>query len=174
MVSLARTGDDKAFEELVRRRQSWIRNLMRRLCGDPTLGDDLAQQVFLQAFRDLRRLRDPKKFPGWLKTLAVNTWRQHWRKNDALRGAEEIGETHQAQSHSAGMALDLARALELLSPEVRACVVLSYYEGLSHGAIAELLEMPLGTVKSHIRRGTQTLQMSLDAYADNLAEESTP
>lgn len=63
-MGLARTGDREAFGELVRRRQSWIRNLMRRLCHDAALADDLAQQVFLQAWKDIRKLRQPAKFPG--------------------------------------------------------------------------------------------------------------
>ena len=51
VLALAICGDITAFSELVRRRQSWLRNLLRRLCRDPTLADDLAQQVFLQAWR---------------------------------------------------------------------------------------------------------------------------
>lgn len=172
VVSLARSGDNDAFAELVRRRQSWIRNLMRRCCGEPALGDDLAQQVFLQAFQDLPRLRDPRKFAGWLKTLAVNVWRRHLRKNDALRGAEEIGETNSSHTESAGTTMDLESALESLKQPGRSCVVLSYYEGMSHGEIAKHLGLPLGTVKSYIRRGTQQLHQVLEAYADSSTMES--
>ena len=54
VVSLARSGDRKAFEELVRRRQSPVRNLIRRFCGDPALADDLSQQVFLKVWLNIR------------------------------------------------------------------------------------------------------------------------
>ena len=165
VVSLARTGDDEAFAELVRHRQSWIRNLMRRCCGDPVLGDDLAQQVFLKAYQDLPKLRDPKKFAGWLKALALNVWRGHLRKNDALRGAEELEHIDSAHTESAGVKIDLESALESLQQPGRSCVVLSFYEGMSHGEIARHLGLPLGTVKSHIRRGTRHLHQLLDAYA---------
>lgn len=57
IVSLARTGDRSAFADLVRRRQSSIRNLMRRFCSDTTLADDLAQQVFLQVWRKIHTLK---------------------------------------------------------------------------------------------------------------------
>ena len=171
-MSLARTGDNDAFAELVRRRQSWIRNLMRRCCGEAALGDDLAQQAFLQAFQDLPKLRDPKKFAGWLKTLAINVWRRYLRKNDALRNAAEISDLNSVHTESAGIAMDLESALESLKQPGRSCVVLSYYEGMSHGEIAQHLGLPLGTVKSYIRRGTQQLHQLLDAYALSSVTES--
>ena len=90
VVSLARTGDRLAFEDLVRRRQSSIRGLMRRFCGDSTLADDLAQQVFLRVWLKIRTLKEAKAFPAWLKKLAVSIWLQYLRKNDALRNADEI------------------------------------------------------------------------------------
>lgn len=165
IVSLARTGDRDAFAELVRRRQAWIRNLMRRCCGDATLGDDLAQQVFLQAMQDIRRLRNPKKFAGWLKKLAVNVWRKHLRTHDPLRDAGEPDEIETHRRDSTSVALDLEAALATLSASVRLCVVLFAHEGMTHGEIAELTDLPLGTVKSHIRRGTQRLQQLLGIYA---------
>ena len=61
MAVLARNGDRSAFEELVRRWQSWVRNLMRRCCGDATLADDLAQQAFLQVWLKIHTLGE-----GWL------------------------------------------------------------------------------------------------------------
>ncbi len=166
VVGLARTGDRNAFAELVQRRQSWIRNLMRRCCGDPTLADDLAQQVFLQAWRDLRHLRHPNRFGAWLKRLAINVWFQHLRKNEDLQDAEEPDETHLAQQDAPSVTMDLDRALATLSTPVRLCVVLTYHEGMTHEEIAELTALPLGTVKSHIRRGRQRLQQLLSAYRD--------
>jgi len=65
------------------------------------------------------------------------------------------------------MAIDLDRALAALSEHVRLCIVLSYNEGMTHGEIADLTGMPLGTVKSHIRRGTQRLQEFLSAYDES-------
>lgn len=173
VAALARTGDRNAFAELVRRRQSWIRNLMRQCCGDITLGDDLAQQVFLQAWRDIRQLRTPKTFGAWLKRLAINTWLQHLRKKDALRGADDPRKAELAIRETTGVRMDLERALATLSDPVRLCVVLSYYEGLSHGEIVKLIDLPLGTVKSHIRRGTQRLQQLLSAYIEKPHGEKT-
>ncbi len=173
IVSFARTGDRSAFTELVRRWQSSIRNLMRRCCSDTTLADDLAQQIFLQVWLKIHTLKQANAFSAWLKRLAVSVWLQHVRKKDALRGANELAEVELAQHDPTSMGMDLDQALETLADPVRLCVVLSYHEGMSHREIAKLIELPLGTVKSHINRGTQRLQQILSAYKDKpRAEES--
>lgn len=166
LVGLARNGDRSAFEELVKRRQDWIRSLMRRCCGSATLADDLAQDVFLQAWRAIPQLQRPGRFGGWLKRLAINAWLQHLRKNDPLRNPDEFEEIMEAKQDAPGVAMDLDRALATLPDQVRLCIVLSYHENMTHGEIAELTSLPLGTVKSHVRRGTQRLQQQLAAYID--------
>lgn len=164
IVALARTGDSAAFAELVRRRQAWVRTLLRRCCGDITLADDLAQQAFLKAWQDIGSLRNPKGFATWLRTLAINVWRQHVRKHDALADSDTRLEVADPTTESSGLKHDLSNALARLAPTPRLCVVLSYHEGLSHKEIAETTGLALGTVKSHIRRGTEVLQSLLAAY----------
>jgi RNA polymerase sigma-70 factor (ECF subfamily) len=165
LVNLARSGDRAAFEELVRRRQGQVRGLMRRLAGDGVLADDLAQQVFLKVWLGIRTLRKARAFPAWLKRVAVNVWLQHARKHDALKNADDLAEGLTATARSTpGIRLDLNQALAALPVPVRACLVLSYEQGMSHGDIAELTELPLGTVKSHIRRGAARLRELLEAY----------
>lgn len=166
MVSLARTGDRSAFAELVRRRQLAIRNFMRRCCGDATLADDLAQQVFLQVWLKIHTLRNANAFGAWLTRLAISAWLLHQRKNDALRSAEEITEAELAHRDSTSLGMDLDQALAKLTDTERLCIVLSYQEGLSHTEIAELSDLPLGTVKSHILRGSKRLRQILSAYRD--------
>jgi len=166
IVGLARTGDRNAFAELVRRRQSWIRNLMRRCARDTVLADDLAQQVFLKAWRDIHQLRQPHQFGAWLKRLAINVWLGHSRSRDVLQGADEDTDIHAAHRESSSLALDLDQALAILSAPARLCVILSHYEGMTHDEIAEHTSLPLGTVKSHIRRGTQQLKEYLSAYRE--------
>lgn len=166
IVALARNGTDDAFAELVRRRQSWIRNLMRRCCSDPALADDLAQQVFLQAWQKISYLQAPDKFGAWLKRLAINVWLQHLRKNDALRNADELDESASQQQAMPSLRMDLDRALSTLSNRERLCIILSYHEGMNHREIAELTKFPLGTVKSHINRGTKRLRQLLSEYKE--------
>lgn len=172
VVRLAGRGDRRAFEELVRRRQSWVRNLMRRLSRDASLADDLAQQVFIRVWQTIAQLQDPLRFPGWLKRLAVNVWLQHHRKLDVLAGSETLEDHDQPMDDSAGTAADIDHALALLPAPVRLCVVLSYHAQMSHGEIAQTIELPLGTVKSHIRRGTERLEALLSAYANGASKEA--
>ncbi|MBT8049646.1 MAG: sigma-70 family RNA polymerase sigma factor [Gammaproteobacteria bacterium] len=164
LVSLARTGDRSAFEELVKRRQSRVRNLMRRFCNDNALADDLAQQVLLKVWLNLRQLKKISAFNGWLRKLAVNVWLHYLRKNDALKGASEIVGTERPSRESPGVGMDLDHALATLAPTLRTCVVLSYSEGMSHREIAAATGLPLGTVKTHIRNGAKQLQEVLAAY----------
>ena len=155
------SGDDAAFGELVRRRQSWLRNLLRRLCRDPALADDLAQQVFLQAWRSVRTLRSAGAFGAWLRRLAVNSWLAHARssRSEPVEAAEIEAAHVEGQQQ-----LDLDRALAKLSGDERLCVVLAYSEGMSHSEIGEATGLALGTIKSHIRRGSERLRALLHGY----------
>ena len=177
VVELARRGDREAFAELIERHQAWIRNLMWRCCNHAALADDLAQQVFMQAWRDIPKLRQPHSFQGWLRRLAMNIWHQHLRKKDILTSAEpDEALNKQTTSDSVGevtQELDLNRALATLSADVRQCIVLSYAEGMSHREVAEVSKLPIGTVKSHIRRGSARLKELLAEYQGNNQDPAT-
>lgn len=157
LVALAARGDALAFEELVRRRQSRLRQLLRRICGDHALADDLAQQSFLQAWQQLPTLREPAAFGGWLRRLAVNCALQQ------MRGRREWTEAEAGMDVAAPIgdpegAMDLERLLTRLTAPERLCVVMCHAEGYSHGEIAALTGLPLGTVKSHVLRGSRRLR----------------
>lgn len=167
VAALAISGDDSAYSELVRRRQSQIRSLLRRLCRNPAVADDLAQQALLQAWRRIRALQSPAAFGGWLRRIAVNTWLQHVR----ARGDQPIEPLpsqapNPATAHEPAIAqrLDLDHALAQLAPDVRLCIVLSYEERMSHREITDATGLSLGTVKSHISRGAARLRDLLRAY----------
>jgi len=171
VVALAATGDDQAFAELVRRRQGMVRDLMRRLCGDRAFAEDLAQQAFVQAWRQLGRLKSPGAFGSWLRAIAVNVWLQEVRRaparletsEDDLPEPEAKGPT---EDELAAARLDLSRALLRLKAQERVCVVLSYAEGLSHAEIAEATGWPLGTVKSNVARGAERLRAWLSPQGE--------
>lgn len=164
LVTMASCGDRDAFAELVRRRQSWARNLMRRFSGNSALADDLAQQMFLQAYRNIGSIRSATAFGGWLKRIAVTTWLQHTRRQDPLWNASDMDDWTPSHTPQGGLALDLDKALNALPAPVRTCVILSYHENMPHAEIAEATGLPVGTVKSHIRRGSEQLRTALAAY----------
>lgn len=164
VVALARAGDAAAFVELVSRREAGLRGMLARLSGDPVLAEDLAQQAFVAAWKALPGLREPGAFGGWLKRIAVHQWLAHVRRagHDLARldEADAVADPV-AGPVAADAALDLSRALLALRPAERLCVVLAHGEGLTHGEIAEATGLPLGTVKSHIARGSARMRVLL-------------
>ena len=164
IVNLAMRGDRDAFTELVRRKASWLRGLLRRLSGDETLADDLAQRVFLKMWRRIRSLKQANRFGGWIKRIAVNEWIDHQRKQ-AGTWDEPFDDTVQSdQAATPGAAIDLDSALAELPDAVRVCVVLAYHEQMTHPEIVTATGFPIGTVKSHIRRGSARLRARLIDY----------
>jgi RNA polymerase sigma-70 factor (ECF subfamily) len=164
VVGLAIAGDDAAYGELVRRRHGQIRGLLRRLCGNAVLADDLAQQAFLQGWRRIRALNAPGAFGGWLRQIAVNAWLQHFRAHGNADDRTIGTADDPVQEAMVAERLDLDRALSQLAPDARICIVLAYGERMSHREIAEATDLPLGTVKSHITRGACRLRELLSAY----------
>jgi RNA polymerase sigma-70 factor (ECF subfamily) len=164
VIALACAGDARAFAEIVKRRQQRVRKFMYHLCRRPSLGDDLAQQVFLTAWRSLRQLRSAAAFDGWLKRIMVTTWLEELRRAKLEYAAELDADAAGSYGDTTAERLDLDAALARLAPAVRLCVVLAYNEGVSHPEIAALTGLPLGTVKSHIARGAARLRETLAAY----------
>jgi RNA polymerase sigma factor (sigma-70 family) len=155
--------DHNAFGELVRRNQSSVRAFLVRMTrGDAHLADDLAQETFLKAWQKLRTFRGTAKFSTWLFGIAVNEFRGAARKRKELLLEEmESGPAEREPSAAAtnsALRLDLTEALKLLNSSERAAVVLCCQNGLSHEEAAEILDCPLGTVKTNILRGREKLK----------------
>jgi RNA polymerase sigma factor (sigma-70 family) len=166
VIALACAGDDSAFAEVLRRRQPRVRKFMYHLCRHTALGDDLAQQVFLVAWRSMAQLRSAVAFDGWLKRIMVNIWLQEVRRGK-LAITTDVEFADLAVHHDTTAArMDLDAALATLPAHMRLCVVLAYNEGMAHPEIVKLTGMPLGTVKSHISRGAARLREILADYGD--------
>jgi RNA polymerase sigma-70 factor (ECF subfamily) len=159
--------DSHAFGELVRRHQSHVRNFLRKLTGDYTLADDLAQDCFMHAWDKLQTYSGKGSFIGWLLKVAYTTFLQSKRKSKRYAEIlEQVGHTtpedmrtHSAPTEEVG---DLDRFLAVLTEEERAIMVMSYACGLSHREISEATAMPVGTVKSVIFRGKEKIRTSFD------------
>jgi len=165
VIALACAGDTRAFTEIVKRRHVRVRKFMYHLCRRPALGEDLAQQVFLTAWRSIGQLRSAVAFDGWLKRIMITTWLEEVRRQKITYTAELDADAMGGYHETTAERLDLDAALALLSPEARLCVVLAYNDGLSHPEIAELTGLPLGTVKTHISRGAARLRATLADYS---------
>jgi len=174
------TGDRHAFAELVERHQSSVRACLRKLsAGDHALADDLAQETFILAWRNLASFRQEARFSTWLYRIATNCWLAHNRKRreellgdrvDAVADRDDdampLLDAMQAD-HARGttLKLDLERAMGALSEAERAAIVQCYHNDLTHEEAAYVLDCPVGTVKTHVLRGKQKLKAALAAYA---------
>ena len=164
-VLLAIAGSDAAFARLVRAHEGWLRRVLRRVCGDAAIADDVAQIALVKAWRRIGDLRDASLFAPWLRRIALNA------ALDAVkRGGLEASPLADVADVVAGDAesdrrLDLDAAMRRLSFAQRACVQLAYGEGMSHAEIGEALRLPVGTVKSHIARAVPLLRIWLKDWS---------
>ena len=166
ILAVLERDDRAAFAELLRRHQSLVRTVLRRLTrGDAALADDLAQETFVLAWRNLRRFRFEARFSTWLYRIAFNAWKSEARKKrevllDDPDNAPMLVDTAQDIPDTAGR-IDLERALATLSDGERAAIAACYYADLSHEEAAQALGIPLGTVKTHILRAKAKLRARL-------------
>ncbi|MBA4792855.1 RNA polymerase sigma factor [Phenylobacterium sp.] len=162
LATLAAAGDRMAFGELVRRHGSAVRGLLRRMGAQPSEADDLAQDAFIAAFEAVADFRGEGTFAGWVKKIAARTYTRRLQKEKRLRlAAEETREDEAAPEPDPAGRLDLDEAMKVLNDAERICVSFCYGAGLSHAEAAEALNLPLGTVKSHVKRGLDKLRARL-------------
>lgn len=187
LIARCIVGDDRhAFAELVKRHQSAVRACLRKLtAGNHALADDLAQDTFVLAWRNLKSFRQEARFSTWLYRIATNCWLAQARKrHEELLGDRDdavVDDDGDAASpdgswggdHAAGttIKIDLERAMALLPEAERAAIVQCYHNDLSHEEAAYVLDCPVGTVKTHILRAKQKLKAQLAAWAPEQDEQ---
>jgi RNA polymerase sigma-70 factor (ECF subfamily) len=181
LIARVLVQDDRhAFSELVRRYQSTIRATLRRLtAGNHALADDLAQETFLLAYRNLKSFRQEARFSTWLYRIATNAFLADARKRketllgdaDAEVGDDDgaamapAGEANEDHARTSNLKMDMERAMSVLSEAERAAIAQCYHNDLSHEEAAYVLNCPVGTVKTHLLRGKIKLKERLAAWA---------
>ena len=159
LAQLAAAGGRQEFGELVRRHGSAVRALLRRMGAEAATADDIAQDAFLQAFERVAEFRGEGAFSSWVRRIAARLYLKRRRKDAQLVLEAEPREPDTPASLLDGAGrIDLDDALKALSAPERLCVSLCYGAGLSHTEVAEALNTPLGTVKSHVKRGLDKLR----------------
>jgi len=160
----AAAGDVAAFGFLVRQHQSALRGYMRRLTrGNHALAEDLAQETFLEAHRKIAQFQGHGSFSGWLYAIAWSRFLMETRKRK-LEPLDEMDE-RVAPQVDPGLKLDLEKALALLRPPERSALTLCFALGMPHEEAAEVMQVPLGTLKSHVARGREKLKTLLKDHA---------
>ncbi len=168
-----KAGDAAAFEEIVRTHQDRILTLCRYMLGNATDAEDATQDVFVKAFKGLKDFRPEASLYTWLYRIAVNTCIDRRKKpffslfssrhdEDATAGDLPSGDpSPEKLLESLQISQAIQDALKILSPKLRAAIVLKEIEGLAYEDIGEVLEISLGTVKSRISRAREELKRAL-------------
>lgn len=183
LIKRSQRGDTKTFESLVTMYQGRVYGLCLKLSGNRDDAEDLAQEVFIKAFHALGGFRLEADFGTWLYRIAVNLWLNIKKRNSRTSYASlddpistENGEISReiADGNISGDPLasleetefrgQVRQALESLSREHKAVLVLRDMEGYSYEEIARITQCSLGTVKSRINRARQAMREQLIAY----------
>jgi RNA polymerase sigma-70 factor (ECF subfamily) len=167
----ARHGDLDAFEELMHARIDSIFRLSYAIVGDEADARDATQETFIAAWRRIRELRDTDRFDAWLQRIAVNSARMTLRARGRRRVREiPSGDVTALATASERVAPSvradadlLGAALDLLSIDQRSILVLHHLEGHAVAELAEILAVPVGTVKSRLHTARRALQDALAA-----------
>ena len=171
LVDAAARGSREAFDELVRRHQAAIVNLVRALTSGRDDAEDLAQEVFVRAWKSLRTFRGESTFRTWLHRVAINVVRTNQAKHGKELRLFRQRLEQDPEPVAPGQPLDarlarrqlIDRALASLPEELRSAVTLRDIQGLDYQEIADVLGIPIGTVESRIFRGRQRLKPLLAA-----------
>lgn len=158
MARQAAAGDAAAFSALVRVHERRVRGFLRRLCGE-TLAEDLAQSCFIKAWRSAASYRGEGSYEGWLLRIAWTQFLTDRRRQHVMEPVAEY-----PGSPGPHVRIDIDRALASLPERERAATVLCLGEGWSHGEAAQILGIPLGTLKSLVARGRAKLAVMLEGH----------
>ena len=186
LIARVKEGDVKAFEMLVVKYQRRIERLIGRMVRDVDLGPDIAQETFIRAYRAIPQFRGESAFYTWLYRIAVNTAKKFLMElkrdplvtesarasrdedDDSSRVENELsdGETPDAVLASKQIAAAVNFAIEALSDDLRQAITLREIEGLTYEEIAELMNCPIGTVRSRIFRAREAIALRLRPLLD--------
>lgn len=185
LAVLARRGDERAARELVERFQRPVFSIVHRMVRDRELAEDLAQEAFVRTFNNLDRYDPSYKFSSWLFKIAYNLTVDHLRRKElrtvSIHGAPDAVTSEQQEATAVTLesdeeapderleALELAdeleRAIATLREDYRTAILLRHVEGRAYEEIAEIMDIPLGTVKTYIFRARRQLRDELaDVY----------
>lgn len=149
----------RAFDKLVREYQSPVRRFfLSQTFGDSQLSDDLAQDTFVKAYTHIGQFQGKSSFLTWLYRIAYNVYYDYTRSHRPTADIDSpTVRTTGSPTVDSNLKLDLYDALQLLTPPERTCVTLQLMEGQAIDKIAEITDIPLNTVKSHLSRGKKKM-----------------
>ena len=151
-------GNRRAFDQLVVRYQSPVRRFfLHQTLGDEPLSDDLAQDTFIKAWRNIGSFRAMSSFQTWLMLIAYNVFYDYVRSRKTTSDIDNVAEPMTNGNSNPSLQMDLYHALSLLKPDERTCITLQLVDGYKIDQIAKITDMKEGTVKSILFRGKEKL-----------------
>jgi RNA polymerase sigma-70 factor, ECF subfamily len=182
LVTRAQAGSEAAYRELLGRYQRPVFSLIYRMVRDREQAEDLAQETFVKVFNNIERYDSRYKFSSWIFKIASNLTIDFLRKKepdtvsiDGSRHAEtpdqveatritpqSRGETPEEYVEALELGAEIERAIGELRPDYRTAILLRHVEGRPYEEIAEIMSVPLGTVKTYIHRGRKELMQKLE------------
>ncbi|MBL8988436.1 MAG: sigma-70 family RNA polymerase sigma factor [Gemmatimonadales bacterium] len=181
VVALAKEGSEEAYRELIRRYERPVFSLIFRMVRNRELAEDLSQETFIKVLNAVQTYRPEFKFSSWVFKIANNAAIDHLRKREldtlSLEGSPhadtpelieatalqigERGESQLQEVENRELGGTIEQAISRLRPEYRSCILLRHVEGRTYEEIAEILNLPLGTVKTYIHRARNELRILL-------------
>lgn len=166
LVEQALDGHVEAFNLLVWRWQHHLYNFLLRLTGDRSLAEDLCQEAFLRSYLNLKELRDGERFRSWLFRIAVNLYHSDRRRRPPLAAdAPELDAANNSDRHAHPVSRETQLAIRTLiarlRPELREVVLLRFFHGFRFEEMAEILDCPVGTLKSRLYKAVDDLRDGL-------------
>jgi RNA polymerase sigma-70 factor (ECF subfamily) len=168
LVEAARHGDHEAFEALAIGISGRLYGVARLILRDTHLAEDAVQEALVNAWRSLPSLRDPDRFDAWTYRLVLNACNDVRRHRHRMSAEINVVEMPQPMVDERSTVEDrdmLERGLRHLKDEHREVVVLHYYLGQTASDVAEILGVPVGTIKSRIHYATEALRAALESDA---------
>jgi len=165
LLATTAQGDLSSFHDFYLRYAGPVVAYAHRLCGDRSLAEDVAQEVFTAVWRKAGTYRpDRGAAAAWLYTLTRNKLVDLWRRSGRLGEAEELNDQHlpQTAGDPTDLRLTLRQALTHVSPDQREAIEMAYFQGLTYEETANRLALPLGTLKSRIRLGLKAMREMLE------------
>jgi RNA polymerase sigma-70 factor, ECF subfamily len=161
LIAKTRKGDVEGYNLLISRWEKRVFNYLLRLVGNREDAFDLSQDVFLKAYQNIRKLDDTSRFGPWLFRIAHNEAYSLFRKKRPEVDISELPERAKAHAFPMEMSLAVTAALERLTVDQKEAVLLKVYQGFKFEEIAEILEIPVSTIKSRVYTALEVLKVEL-------------
>lgn len=167
-----------SFEVIVQQHQGMVRAFLRRLCHADAIAEDIAQETFMKVRKHLGTWRGEGSLSSWVMRIAYREFLAQRRKRGVadvmVDNVDEVDDGDRRAVSDRTMERDVRRAMRVLTDDERVAVAACFFEDLTHEEAAAALEIPLGTLKSHIARAKEKLRAPLAAYHSTVTSGVAP